>query len=122
SVVSGRVLPRPAGCPTALLRGLCDIDPVYPGHPRVRSGECGEDAHGTGLTGSVGAEKCGDTTFSNRHVQAVEGRHLSEPLGQPLGDDRHVHIFSPNRLSVTMRYSLFGSTVGKIECPPTRES
>jgi hypothetical protein len=88
-LVDGRVLPGQADQP-ADRRGVADdVDTGDLGPPGVRPQQRGEDVHGRGLAGAVGAEQAQHRARLHLQRDAVEGADvLAVRLDEVLGDDR----------------------------------
>ena len=64
-----------------------DVVAGHPGPAPVGPEQGGQDAHGGGLAGPVGAEQAAHRAFGHGQVEAVEGAGLAVAFAQPFGQD-----------------------------------
>jgi hypothetical protein len=75
--------------PVAHLRRLAGhVEPGDLGAPAVEPQQGGQDPHGGGLAGAVGAEQPADGALPHRQVEPVERGRRAVALAQPLGGHR----------------------------------
>jgi len=87
-LVDGGELAGEADAPAHLARVAGDVEAGHLGAAAVEADERGQDAHGGGLAGAVGAEQAVDRALRYGQVEPVEGVFLAVSLLQPNGCDR----------------------------------
>ncbi|GAA3087142.1 hypothetical protein GCM10010336_07120 [Streptomyces goshikiensis] len=75
---------------------LEDVDPGDDGLAAVGLEQGGQDAHGGGLAGAVGAEQAQHGAFGDIEVHAVQSPDITEGLDQTLGVNGAWHMGSPS--------------------------
>src|SRR4029450_2884269 len=86
-LLDGGGLPREADNLTHAPRLGADVDAGNVDLATIGSQQGGDRADEGGLAGAVGAEQGGDLTGVGDEVEAVEGAHLAEALGQAVRFD-----------------------------------
>ncbi|CAN5689853.1 hypothetical protein BH24ACT5_BH24ACT5_08950 [soil metagenome] len=90
-LVDGGVLPGETDIGSHLL-GLFDhVEAQDLRRAFIGSDDRGEDPHHRGLAGAVGPQQSVDGTGQDREINAVDGLHLAESLGDPGHFDRRDH-------------------------------
>ena len=76
-----------------------DVVPGDGGPAGVRDEQRGQDPHGGGLAGAVGAEQAQHGARRDLEVQAVQGHHVAVLLDQAFGLDRVRHHAAPREVT-----------------------